>query len=195
LTRRPPQADAPPTDLHDEIVEVIPNLRAFARSLVSNPAQADDLVQGALARALANLDKFETGTNLRAWMFTILRNLYYSELRKRRREVEDIDGGYAATLASQPNQIPALELKDFREALATLPAEQREALILIGASGFSYEDAARICGCAIGTMKSRVNRGRNRLAELLQIEAPDDLGGDKAMTTLLEGKQALPAGR
>ncbi|MGF1594845.1 MAG: sigma-70 family RNA polymerase sigma factor [Kiloniellaceae bacterium] len=195
MTRRPPQADSHSTDLHEEIVEVIPNLRAFARSLVSNPAQADDLVQGALARALANLDKFEAGTNLRAWMFTILRNLYYSELRKRRREVEDVDGGYAATLSSQPNQIPALELKDFRRALASLPAEQREALILIGASGFSYEDAARICGCAIGTMKSRVNRGRNRLADLLQIDSPDDLGGDKSMTTLLEGKQALPAGR
>src|SRR3546814_11857036 len=86
-----------------QIVEVIPNLRAFASSLVSNPSQADDLVQGALTRALSNLDKFETGTHLRAWMFTILRNLYYSELRKRRREVEDTDGGYAATLCSQPN--------------------------------------------------------------------------------------------
>ena len=181
-------------DLHDQIVEVIPNLRAFARSLVSNPSQADDLVQGALTRALSNLDKFEAGTNLRAWMFTILRNLYYSELRKRRREVEDTDGGYAAMLASQPNQISALELKDFRQALALLPPEQREALVLIGASGFSYEDAARICGCAIGTMKSRVNRGRNRLAELLQIDPSHDLGGDKAMTGILEGKQTLQAG-
>src|SRR3546814_11887131 len=94
-----------PDDLHGQIVEVIPNLRAFARSLVSNPSQADDLVQGALTRALSNLDKFEVSTNLRAWMFTILRNLYYSELRKRRREAEDTDGGYAAILATQPNQI------------------------------------------------------------------------------------------
>ena len=181
-------------DLHDQLVEVIPNLRAFARSLVNNPSQADDLVQGALTRALANLDKFEAGTNLRAWMFTILRNLYYSELRKRRREVEDADGGYAAMLSSQPNQVAALELKDFRKALAQLPSEQREALVLIGASGFSYEDAARICGCAIGTMKSRVNRGRNRLAEMLQIDPSSDLGGDKAVNSLLEGTQALPAG-
>jgi RNA polymerase sigma-70 factor, ECF subfamily len=180
--------------LHDQIVEVIPNLRAFARSLVSNPSQADDLVQGALARALSNLDKFEAGTNLRAWMFTILRNLYYSELRKRRREVEDADGGYAAMLSTQPNQIAALELKDFRHALAELPAEQREALILIGASGFSYEDAARICGCAIGTMKSRVNRGRNRLADLLQIDPSRDLAGDKTITSMLEGKRAAQAG-
>lgn len=181
-------------DLHDQIIEVIPNLRAFARSLVSNPSQADDLVQGALARALSNLDKFEAGTNLRAWMFTILRNLYYSELRKRRREVEDADGGYAAMLSSQPNQLAALELKDFRRALAQLPAEQREALVLIGASGFSYEDAARICGCAVGTMKSRVNRGRNRLADLLQIDPSKDLASDKSITGMLEGKQALRAG-
>src|SRR3546814_4496104 len=82
-------------------------------------------------------------------------------------------GGYAATLCSQPNQIAALELKDFRRALAQLPPEQREALVLIGASGFSYEDAAHICGCAIGTMKSRVNRGRNRLADLLQIRSEE----------------------
>lgn len=187
-------AEADRDQLHDQIVEVIPNLRAFARSLVSNPSQADDLVQGALTRALSNLDKFEAGTNLRAWMFTILRNLYYSELRKRRREVEDSDGGYAAMLASQPNQIAALELKDFRRALAQLPAEQREALVLIGASGFSYEDAARICGCAIGTMKSRVNRGRNRLADLLQIDPAKDLVGDKSISSMLEGKQALRAG-
>src|SRR3546814_16990527 len=100
-----------PDDLHGQIVEVIPNLRAFARSLVSNPSQADDLVQGALTRALSNLDKFEVGTNLRAWMFTILRNIYYSELRKRRREVEDTDGGYAAMLATQPNQIAPLDRK------------------------------------------------------------------------------------
>jgi RNA polymerase sigma-70 factor, ECF subfamily len=186
--------EATRADLHDQIVEVIPNLRAFARSLVSNPSQADDLVQGALTRALANLDKFEAGTNLRAWMFTILRNLFYSELRKRRREVEDADGGYAAMLSTQPNQIPALELQDFRKALSQLPAEQREALILIGASGFSYEDAARICGCAIGTMKSRVNRGRNRLAEMLEIDPSSDLGGDKTITNLLAGKQALSAG-
>lgn len=187
-------AKAKQNDLHDQLVEVIPNLRAFARSLVNNPAQADDLVQGALTRALANLDKFEAGTNLRAWMFTILRNLYYSELRKRRREVEDADGGYAAMLSSQPNQVAALELKDFRKALAQLPIEQREALVLIGASGFSYEDAARICGCAIGTMKSRVNRGRNRLAEMLQMDPSSDLAGDKTVNSLLEGNQALPAG-
>lgn len=183
------------SDIHKEIVEVIPNLRAFARSLVNNPAQADDLVQGALTRALANLDKFEAGTNLRAWLFTILRNLYYSDLRKRRREVEDADGGYAESLSTQPNQVAALELKDFRAALGKLPTEQREALILIGASGFSYEDAARICDCAVGTMKSRVNRGRARLADLLQIDPQHELGSDKTIASALGGKHTLPAGR
>lgn len=181
--------------LHDQIVEVIPNLRAFSRSLVSNPAQADDLVQGALTRALSNLDKFEVGTNLRAWLFTILRNLYYSELRKRKREVEDADGGYAESLSTQPNQIAAMELQDFRAALAQLPAEQREALILIGASGFSYEDAANICECAVGTMKSRVNRARARLSDLMQLNGGDDLGGsDKTMAAALDSQQAHLAG-
>ena len=157
--------------------------------------QADDLVQGALTRALGNLDKFEAGTNLRAWLFTILRNLYSSELRKRKREVEDADGGYAETLSTQPNQIAAMELRDFRAALAQLPAEQREALILIGASGFSYEDAANICECAVGTMKSRVNRARARLSDLLQIDGNHEIGaGDKAMAGALDSQQALLAG-
>jgi RNA polymerase sigma-70 factor (ECF subfamily) len=180
-------------DIHDQIVEVIPNLRAFAKSLVNNPAQADDLVQGALTRALANLDKFESGTNLRAWLFTILRNHFYSELRKRRREVEDEDGAHAERLTTQPNQVAALELKDFRSALAQLPDEQREALILIGASGFSYEEAARICDCAIGTMKSRVNRGRTRLADIMQIDPSHELGGDDSISPLSQPGQSLPA--
>lgn len=158
------------TQLHNDMVDAIPNLRAFARSLCGNPVRADDLVQGALVRALDNLDKFETGTNLRAWLFTILRNLYYSELRKGRREVEDVDGTYAARLTTSPNQYHAMKLKDFWSALATLSNEQREALILIGAEGFSYEDAAAVCDCAVGTIKSRVNRARARLETQLSSE-------------------------
>src|SRR3546814_19740657 len=100
-------------------------------------------------------------------MFTILRNLYYSELRKRRRQVEDTDGGYAAMLATQPNQIASLEQKDFRRALAQLPPAQREALVLIGPSGFSYEIAAHFCACSLGPMQSRVNLGRNQHAHPL----------------------------
>ena len=116
---------------------------------------------------IANIDSFQPGTNMSAWLFTILRNLFRSEYRKRRREVEDTDGSYAESLKSQPEQGSQLEFKEFRTALAKLPPDQREALILVGASGFSYEEAAAICECAVGTIKSRVNRARNRLADLL----------------------------
>lgn len=158
-------------ELHNDMIDVIPNLRAFARSLCGNPTRADDLVQGALVRALDNLDKFETGTNLRAWLFTILRNLYYSDLRKGRREVEDVDGTHAARMTTSPNQYHAMKLKDLWSALGTLSSEQREALVLIGAEGFSYEDAATVCDCAVGTIKSRVNRARARLDRLLTSDA------------------------
>ena len=106
-----------------------------------------------------------------AWLFTILRNQFYSQYRRRRREVEDPEGEMAGQLASLPEQHGHMDMLDFRSALQQLPADQREAIILVGASGLSYEDAASICGCAIGTMKSRVNRARNRLAELLSLDA------------------------
>jgi RNA polymerase sigma-70 factor (ECF subfamily) len=122
-----------------------------------------------------------------AWLFTILRNLFRSEYRKRRREVEDADGRYAETLKSHPEQIGRVEFEEFRVALAKLPADQREALILVGASGFSYDDAAAICGCAVGTIKSRVNRARTRLADLLAIDGVDDFGPDHATRAVLAG--------
>src|SRR5471032_3351882 len=154
----------------DSILAAIPNLRAFAISLSGNVDRADDLVQETVLRALSNINSFEPGTNMPAWLFTILRNLFRSEYRKRRREVEDADGRYAETLKSHPEQHGRVEFEEFRGALAKLPADQREALILVGASGFSYEEAAAICDCAVGTIKSRVNRARNRLAELMSIE-------------------------
>ena len=153
--------------LRDQIVQCLPNLRAFARTLANEPARADDLVQETIVKALANLNSFQPGTNLIAWLFTILRNHFYTEVRNRRREVEDGDGLHAARLVSQPGQIAKLELVDFERALAVLPDDQREALVLVGGAGFSYEDAAQICGCAVGTIKSRVNRARVRLNELL----------------------------
>ena len=125
------------------------------------------------------------GTNLSAWLFTILRNLFRSEYRKRRREVEDGDGTYAESLKSQPEQEARVEFREFRAALAKLPSDQREALILVGASGFSYEEAAGICGCAVGTIKSRVNRARTRLAELMSIESVDDFGPDRELKAVL----------
>jgi RNA polymerase sigma-70 factor (ECF subfamily) len=120
-------------------------------------------------------------------LFTILRNHFRSEYRKRRREVEDGEGRYAETLKSQPEQLGHVEFREFRQALAHLPADQREALVLVGASGFSYEEAANICGCAVGTIKSRVNRARTRLAELLDINSAEEIGPDETTRAVLAG--------
>ena len=160
--------------LRTDLIGAIPNLRAFAVSLCGNPDRADDLVQETLVKAWSNLSSFAEGTNLAAWLFTILRNIYYSEDRNRRREVADSDGAIAARLATAPAQSGHMDFLDFSGALQKLPADQREALILIGASGLSYEEAAGVCNCAVGTMKSRVNRARNRLVELLAIVSSSD---------------------
>jgi RNA polymerase sigma-70 factor (ECF subfamily) len=163
----PPVDPADAADIKQDIVALLPNLRAFARSLCPNPARADDLVQDALVKALGNIHRFERGSNLRAWMFTILRNTYYSDLRKKRREVEDAEGEHAARLADRPSQNGALDLDDFKRVFAELSGDHREVLTLVGAMGLAYEEAAEICGCAVGTIKSRANRARRRLAELL----------------------------
>ena len=169
----------------EAMLGAVPSLRAFAISLSGNVDRADDLVQETLLRAMANIDSFQPGTNISAWMFTILRNLFRSEYRKRRREVEDTDGSYAESLKSHPEQGSRLEFQEFRAALAKLPPDQREALILVGASGFSYEEAANICGCAVGTIKSRVNRARTRLADLLSIEGSEDFGPDQSTRAIM----------
>src|SRR3954464_11630368 len=171
--------------VREAMLAAVPSLRAFAISLSGNVDRADDLVQETLLRALANIDSFQPGTNMSAWLFTILRNLFRSEYRKRRREVEDTDGSYAESMKSQPEQNSRVEFEEFREALAKLPPDQREALILVGASGFSYEEAAEICGCAVGTIKSRVNRARGRLADLLAIESAEDFGPDHTTRAVL----------
>ncbi|HKH96196.1 MAG TPA: sigma-70 family RNA polymerase sigma factor [Beijerinckiaceae bacterium] len=160
------------------LLGAVPSLRAFAISLSGNVDRADDLVQDTLMRALANIHRFEPGTNLNAWLFTILRNLFHSEYRKRKREVEDADGSYAARLATAPEQNARLDFDDLRLALAKLSPDQREAVLLIGAEGFSYEEAAQICGTAVGTIKSRVNRARRRLSELMSLEM-DEIGPDR----------------
>lgn len=165
-------ADPDSKDVKVLIIDIIPSLRAFARTLVNDRDRADDLVQETVLKALSNLDRFQVGTNIRAWLFTILRNSFFSELRKQRREVADSDGKYAAQLTTRATQVDKVELRDFRRALEKLPSEQREALMLVGPAGFSYEEAANICGCAVGTIKSRVNRGRNRLTEMIEGETP-----------------------
>ena len=162
------------------MLAAIPNLRAFAMSLSGNADRADDLVQETVMRAMANIDSFTPGTNMAAWLFTILRNLFRSQYRKRRREVEDPDGSYLASLKMPPEQFGRLEFKELIEALAKLPHVQREALLLVAASGFSYDEAAAICEVAVGTIKSRVSRARQLLAELLVIDSPAKFALDRA---------------
>jgi RNA polymerase sigma-70 factor (ECF subfamily) len=163
----------------DSVVALIPALRAFAWSLSHNASDADDLVQDTLIKAWTNRDKFEPGTNLRAWLFTILRNTYYTAAVRRRREVRDETGKYAATLSSAPTQDWSLAMRALQAALAQLPDEHREALILVGAAGLTYEEAAEVCGCALGTIKSRVNRARARLLRIMEADnAADTFAGD-----------------
>ncbi|WP_296475275.1 RNA polymerase sigma factor [Roseinatronobacter sp.] len=164
-----------PTDPRDEIVTHLPALRAFARGLTGNVTSADDLVQDTVLKAWSKFDQFSEGTNLRAWLFTILRNTFLSQQRKRAKEVSDSTGSFAAKLASKPDHDGRMALQELNDALRTLPIEQREALILVGALGFSVEEAAETCGCAPGTIKSRANRGRKTLAKLLHLDMNDQL--------------------
>ena len=162
--------------VQDVMLAAVPSLRAFAMAISGNVDRADDLVQETLLRAMANINSFQPGTNMPAWLVTILRNLFRSEYRKRRREVEDADGSYVDSLTSAPGQHGYVMFKELFAALAELPLVQREALLLVGASGFSYEEAAAICGTPVGTIKSRANRARTLLAELLKIDRADKFG-------------------
>lgn len=154
----------------DDLAALVPNLRAFAKSLSGNADYADDLVQETLIKAWKNRNTFAEGSNLKAWLFTILRNTFLSDRRKRKFEVEDPDGVLSDKLATHGEQSGHMDFLDFAEAFRKLPDDQREALILIGAEGFSYEEAALMCGCAVGTIKSRVNRARNKLVEMLDMK-------------------------
>jgi len=164
-----------PSSWRDEVVALIPALRAFAWSLSHNGSDADDLVQDTLIKAWTNREKFEPGTNLRAWLFTILRNTYYTAVLRRRREVRDETGEYAGSLKSAPTQDWSVAMHSLQSALQRLPDEHREALILVGAAGLSYEEAAEICGCALGTIKSRVNRARARLLKIMDAHDANDV--------------------
>ena len=160
-------------DWREAVTTLVPSLRAFAWSLARNGADADDLVQETLTKAWTYRERFEPGTNLRAWLFTILRNSWYSSVAKRSREVADEDGHHAARLTAEGGQEWTVELSDLRTALDDLPPEHREAIVMVGAAGLSYEEAAEIAGCALGTIKSRVNRARNRLAEAMDMPRGD----------------------
>jgi RNA polymerase sigma-70 factor, ECF subfamily len=162
--------ERPHGSFKDDLSAQIPRLRAFAVSLSGSVTLADDLVQEALLRAWANSERFQPGTNLRAWLCTILRDVFYSHHRKRSREVQDSDGEFSRGIAVAGYQESHLDLADLRVALAKLPAEQREALILVGASGASYEEAAIICGVETGTIKSRASRARAKLSEIMGLD-------------------------
>jgi RNA polymerase sigma-70 factor (ECF subfamily) len=173
--------------VRDAMLAAIPSLRAFAISLSGSVNSADDLVQETVMRAMTHIDSFTPGTNMSAWLLTILRNLFRSQYRKRRREVEDPDGSYLASLKMPAEQFGRLEFKELIEALAKLPYVQREALLLVAASGFSYDEAAAICEVAVGTIKSRVSRARQLLAELLDIDSPATFVLDRATAAMGSG--------
>jgi len=167
LPTRDAHSALPSKDFQQDLVALIPNLRAFSRTLCRHRDLAEDLAQDALAKAWRCRGQFEPGTNLKAWLFTILRNQYYSYKRRAWREThwDEIKGD---RIAAPPDaQLWSLELSDTAHALRTLPDAQREALILIGAAGFSYGEAAKICATPVGTVKSRVARGREALIQSL----------------------------
>lgn len=175
--------------IQQQMLAFEPNLRAYAMSLSGSADKADDLVQETLLRAITKVDTFQPGTNLGAWLTTILRNCFLSDIRKHRNEVEDADGYYAQALRFAPEQEGSLEFKEFRAALREIPFDQREALLLVGAAGFSYEDTATICHTTTGTIKSRINRARSRLAALLSIESINEIGFDTQTRGIMVGNQ------
>ena len=160
--------DAPVGDFQTQLVALVPHMRAFARMLTMDAAEADDLAQDALANAWSARASYTMGTNLKAWAFMILRNRIYSE-RRRSWRFAPLDPEVAERpLVASDDPTQAMQLNELRMAMAALPADQREALILVGAGGLAYEEAAAICGCAVGTMKSRVNRARGALRDMVE---------------------------
>ncbi|WP_244477346.1 sigma-70 family RNA polymerase sigma factor [Methylobacterium sp. Leaf125] len=153
----------------EEIIALVPRLRRFALVRTGNAAEADDMVQATLMRAWERRSQFEDGTNLVAWLFTILRNTHLNQRKRLRREVEDVDGVFAGALSSAPDQEHRMALFELQAALDDLPAEQRETLLLVTVDGLRHEDAAAILGCQVGTVKSRVSRARERLAIALDL--------------------------
>jgi RNA polymerase sigma-70 factor, ECF subfamily len=186
--------DATHADPRDEITHYLSSMRAFAISLTRNVTAADDLVQDTIVKAWTHIDKFQVGTNMQAWLFTILRNTFYSGLRKHRREVPDPEGVHAATLFVKPDHDGRMAFGDFQKAFDKLSPEHREVLILIGASGFSCEQAAEMMGVAVGTVKSRTSRARKRLGELMGLaEGEDVLSGVDAATEAVMGRSGMYA--
>ena len=172
------------------MLAAMPRLRAFAISLCRNGDQADDLVQDTLVRACANILSFTPGTNMLAWLCTIMKNHFFSLCRRRRRPFEPLDD-HADSAASKPEQVAHAECSELWAALAKLEPGQRDVLVMIGASGLSYDEAAKACGCPTGTIKSRVNRARAELAQLLSINGPEDFEDDRIIAAVITGRDRV----
>jgi len=181
----------------DDMVALVPQLNSFARSLTRDGVRAEDLVQEALMRAFNNIDRFRPGTNLKAWLFTIVRNEHYSQLRRRKFEAHGVDTDLLPEPSVPPDHDGKLELRDLNRALASLSPGQRTALILVSASGFSYEEAATICGCAVGTIKSRVARARETLLQMLDgtLPIPQGEAEDERMISTRVSRERTPSAR
>ena len=194
---RPTSTQADDEAFKRELVKLIPHLRAFARTLAGDPASADDLAQDAMMKAWDARASYQMGTNMKAWTFMILRNQFYSEKRRSWRQSQLDQEAAERTLVAVDDPEAPVALDELRQALKTLPEEQREALILVGAGGFAYEEAAEICGCAVGTVKSRVSRARKALHSILEdgsYERDGSAAGD-AMSAILADAERLSTAR
>jgi len=176
--------DPPVGDSEANVVDLIPALRAFARTFCRDPADADDLVQETLTKGLANLDKFEPGTRMKSWLFTIMRNTFYTRIKTYSREAPGLVDCASGRPVSEATQEWTLRGKEVHDAISRLPQQKREVLVLIGVLGLSYEETAEICCCAVGTVKSRLSRARAAILEYL---------GESSPQTLMEQTACLPA--
>jgi len=195
-----PRAERTPADdaaFKRELVQLIPHLRAFARTLCGDATAADDLAQDAMMKAWDARASFQMGTNMKAWTFMILRNQFYSEKRRSWRQSQLDQEAAERTLVAVDDPEAPVALDELRQGLAMLPAEQREALILVGAGGFAYEEAAEICNCAVGTVKSRVSRARRALHAILEAGeyARDGASAGDAMRSILADAERLSSVR
>jgi RNA polymerase sigma-70 factor (ECF subfamily) len=197
-----PARDTPIDEARDKefrkiLIGLIPQLRAFARTLAGDPTAADDLAQDAMMKAWDARASFELGTNMKAWTFMILRNQFYSEKRRSWRQTQLDQEAAERTLVAVDDPASPVALDELRLALGRLPAEQREALILVGAGGFAYEEAAEICACAVGTVKSRVSRARRALQSILESGdyERDGKAAGEAMGSILAHAERLSGAR
>ena len=167
------QVDIADADIRRQIVALLPDLRAFARFLLRDRAAADDVVQDSIVRALGAISQFQPGTNLKAWLFTILRNQFYEQTRRRKREASALQARFDEAEAADPQQVAQADITDLQQLIWRLPPSQREALLLVGAQEMSHEEAAAICGVPVGTMKARLSRARTALATLMESSQAD----------------------